>query len=78
LQIENPHVGERQVGKKVAILWKLTPSGFETTSHTSMNTWQHGVVQSYNIETRKHTIKYDDGTSEELDLLEAERNWKLL
>ena len=56
------------VGKVIRVYWAKEKE------------WYTGQISEYNSETGNHTIQYNDGDSEELDLISLEKDrpaWEL-
>lgn len=75
--MDNPQVKGEIVGHTLELVWRVNMSGEETASGRKI--WLQAEVTAYNTIAEKHTVVYkDDGLVEELDLLRAERDWRLL
>ncbi|KAK4765995.1 hypothetical protein SAY87_007637 [Trapa incisa] len=55
--------GQKDVGKKIKVYWPLDKS------------WYEGCIMSFDEESKKHHIQYDDGEEEQLDLVNEKIEW---
>lgn len=78
VQMDQPDVSNiHVVGKRILTQWRLTEAGSVVEAGGRLK-WLNAEVTGFNSITGEHSLRYSDGQEEELNLLFAERNWKVV
>ena len=75
-ELDNPTLGHNLVGKQLKLKWKKEGCQLLELGETGgVDHWLGAECIAFNAITRAHRVQYTDADEEDLNMLQAERDW---